>query len=102
MRVDLLVTIIVSVFASTGFWTLVNSMYQKKTQNKTASEKLLLGLAFQAIVEICQYHIKHGYVSADEYKELNKYLYAPYKELGGDGTADRLMTEVEKLPIKEV
>ena len=102
MRMDLLVTIIVSVFASTGFWTLVNSVYQKKTQSKSAGDKLLLGLAFKAIVEVCQHHIAVGYISADEYKELNKYLYEPYKELDGDGTAAKLMKEVEKLPIKEV
>ena len=101
MRMDLLVTIIVSVFASTGFWTLVNAIYQKKTETKSAGDKLLLGLAFKAIVEICQHHLINGYITADEYKELNHYLYEPYKELGGDGTAAKLMKEVEKLPLKE-
>lgn len=101
MRMDLLVTVIVSVFASTGFWTLINAIYQKKTETKSAGDKLLLGLAFKAIVEVCQHHLAVGYISADEYMELNKYLYEPYKELDGDGTATRLMREVEKLPLRE-
>lgn len=101
MRMDLLVTIIVAVFASTGFWSFVQWGVQKKTTEKTASEKLLLGIAFQSIVELCQHHLEVGHISTEEYKELNHYLFKPYKELGGDGTAEKLMEEVKKLPMKE-
>ena len=31
---------------------------------------------------------------------LYNYLYLPYKELGGNGTAERMLNEVKKLPIK--
>ena len=36
----------------------------------------------------------------DEYDNLKNYLYEPYKKLGGNGTAERVMDEVDKLPIK--
>ena len=37
---------------------------------------------------------------ADEYENLNTYLYEPYKKLGGNGSALRVMQEVNKLPIR--
>lgn len=98
---DLLITIIVAVFASTGFWQFVQWLAQKRTSVKTAEERLLLGIAFKEINELCRHYISVGSISAEEYKELNKYLFTPYKELGGNGTAERLMKEVERLPLKE-
>ena len=35
-----------------------------------------------------------------EYDNLYNYLYKPYKSLGGNGSAERIMEEVKKLPIK--
>ena len=35
----------------------------------------------------------------DEYDNLKNYLYEPYKKLGGNGTAERVMDEIDKLPI---
>jgi hypothetical protein len=35
----------------------------------------------------------------DEYEELLKYYYEPYKELGGNGTAEQIMNRVRQLPI---
>ena len=29
------------------------------------------------------------------------YFYKPYKSLGGNGSAERIMEEVKKLPIKQ-
>lgn len=39
------------------------------------------------------------WVSQDEYENLYEYLYKPYEKLGGNGSAKRIMTEVNKLPI---
>lgn len=33
-------------------------------------------------------------------ENLNTYLYEPYKKLGGNGSALRVMQEVNKLPIR--
>jgi hypothetical protein len=45
-------------------------------------------------------YIERGWISRDEYENLHDYLYKPYKELGGNGSAERVMQEVNKLPIK--
>lgn len=35
----------------------------------------------------------------DEYENLRVYLYEPYAKLGGNGSAKRIMQEVDRLPI---
>ena len=45
-------------------------------------------------------YIDRGYVTQDEYENLQVYLYEPYEEMGGNGSARRVMEEVRKLPIR--
>ncbi len=40
-----------------------------------------------------------GYITQDEYENLYEYLYKPYEKLGGNGSAKRIMTEVDQLAI---
>ena len=94
------VTIAVAVFASTGFWSFLWNIVSSRQKAKTADSRLLLGLAYRSICQLCQSYIERGWLSKDEYEDLYKYLYAPYRDAGGDGTCERLMAEVQKLPIK--
>ena len=61
---------------------------------------MLLGLGHIKIIDICEKYIDRGYITQEEYDSLYNYLYIPYKELGGNGTAERLVQEVKHLPIK--
>ena len=70
---QMVLTIISSVLASSGLWAYL--MY--------------LGMQY----------VDRGYVTQDEYENLRTYLYDPYKKLGGNGSAERVMKEVDKLPI---
>lgn len=45
-------------------------------------------------------YIDRGWITQDEYENLNTYLYEPYMKLGGNGSALRVMQEVNKLPIR--
>ena len=94
-------TIFAAIFGSVGFWTLVNNLITRRYENKSWSSKMLLGLGHDKICELSLKYINRGSISADEYEDLIKYLYKPYEKLGGDGTAERLITEVKKLPITE-
>ena len=40
-----------------------------------------------------------GCVAQDEYENLSVYLYEPYDRMRGNGSAKRIMHEVDKLPI---
>lgn len=92
-----LIGLAVAIFGGQGFWTWAIHRREDKTQET----QLLLGIGFTKIIERCEYYIKRGWISADEYHELYQYLFKPYRELGGNGTAERLMKLVENLPSKE-
>lgn len=92
-----IITIIVAIFGSTGFWSWLSGRRAKRD----GASRLLLGLAYRSIVESSERYIARGYIAVDEYDELNRYLYEPYKAMGGNGTAAKLMEEVKKLPTKK-
>lgn len=98
--------VIVAIFASVGFWNYILYKVQRrdkkrdeeKTENKDL-ENLMLGIACHMIRSQCEEYIERGNITTEEYHELQKYLYTPYRNLGGNGTAKRLMEAVDKLPI---
>lgn len=63
--------------------------------------KLLLGLAHDRIVYLGCCYSERGYITKDEYENLHDYLYEPYLAEGGNGTAKKVMSEVERLPLHE-
>lgn len=95
--VTMLVTIICSVVASSGFWVFI----QNRNDNNDAKTKMLMGLGHDRIVYLGMVYIQRGNITQDEFENLHDYLYKPYLELGGNGTAKRIMQEVERLPIKK-
>ncbi len=93
---ELVVTIMVSVLGSSGLWAFL----QRKSEAKDAKTLMLLGLGHDRIIFLCEQYIRRGSITHDEYENLYEYLYKPYKAMGGNGTAERLMNEVNKLPVK--
>ena len=93
----LILTIVGAVFASSGFWTWLIT----RNNNRSAQARLIMGLGFSEIERKAKMYIEKGSISTDEYQDFVKYLYAPYKDMGGDGTASKLMSEVDKLPIRK-
>lgn len=91
-----LITIICAVLASSGFW----AFFQKKSESKDAKAKLLIGLAHDRIISLGMKYLDRGYITEDEYENLYDYLYLPYKEMGGNGSAERVIEEVKKLDIR--
>lgn len=60
---------------------------------------MLLGLAHDRIIVLGMDYVTRGYILNDEFEDLLEYLYNPYAELGGNGSAERVINEVKKLPI---
>ena len=95
---QILVAVTVAVLGSNGLWAYL----QTKRDKKDAKTKMILGLGHDRIITLCIQYIDRGWISNDEYEDLNKYLYAPYTDMGGNGTAEKLMNEVRKLPIHHI
>ena len=95
---QMVITIVCSVMASSGFWAYLMNRRDKKD----AKTKMIRGLGHDRIVSLAMDYISRGWITQDEYEDLNKYLYLPYTDMGGNGTAERLMIEVKKLPIRHM
>lgn len=91
----IIITTIGSILASSGLWTFVTSR-RNKTDYKT---DMLIGLGHDRIVYLGMTYIERGWILQDEYENLNDYLYKPYKALGGNGSAERVMDGVRQLEI---
>lgn len=94
--IQMFVTIICSVIASSGLWAYVT----KHADHKDARTELLIGIAHDRIVFLGMSYVNRGYITHDEYENLHTYLYEPYKKAGGNGSAERVMKEVDQLPIR--
>ena len=99
---ETLITIFLSVFTCTGFWAFVTAIYQSRSKKLDNKDKLVMGIAHDRICFLGEQYIRRGSISKDDYESLNKYLYEPYKALGGNGTAEKIMREVDKLELREV
>lgn len=90
-------SMIITIFASTGFWTFLGIVYA----NRSKRNNLLLGLAYVQIVSKCEHYISEGEIGINEYKELKSYLFEPYINMGGDGVAKNLIEQVDRLSMKK-
>lgn len=95
--IELVVTVICAVFSSNGVWALI----QKSKEKKDARTKMILGLGHDRIIFLCKFYLEQGWISTADLENLYKYLYLPYKDLGGNGVAEKLVKKVEELPIND-
>lgn len=93
--VQLVVAVFASMFASTGLWAFIT----RKSERKSATTQLLLGMAHDRLVYLGMSYITRGSITHDEYEDYVKYLYEPYTAFGGNGLAERVMKEVTQLPL---
>ena len=96
--VQIAVPLVAAVLTSSGLWAVV----AKRADKGDAQRKMLVGLAHDRIVHLGMVYVDRGYVTQDEYENLNDYLYAPYEKMGGNGSAKRVMEEVRRLPMHKM
>lgn len=121
---DFMQTLILTIVASGGFWALLQYVLQKRSQRKNGGVKDILekldrieekqnnqqaqlskveegvrGSLFDRIKYLGEKYIEAGHITSYDYENFYKYLYEPYKKLGGDGIVDKIMVELNKLKI---
>lgn len=92
---QMVATIVCAVVASSGFWAYI----QKRSEKKDVRTQMLIGLAHDRICISWHVLYRSGRITQDEYENLHDYLYKPYEKMGGNGSAKKVMSEVNKLPI---
>jgi hypothetical protein len=96
--VQIAVPLVAAVLTSSGLWAVI----ARRADKGDAQRKMLVGLAHDRIVHLGMAYVDRGYVTQDEYENLNDYLYAPYEKMGGNGSAKRVMEEVRRLPMHKM
>lgn len=94
---QIILTVLSSVLASSGLWAYIT----KRLEKKDVKTEMLVGLAHDRILFLGMHYVDRGFITQDEYENLHDYLYVPYEKLGGNGSAKRVMMEVDRLPIKK-
>lgn len=95
---SIFITVVGSVLASSGIW----AYFMKRLEKKDTRTQMLIGLGHDRIIFLGMSYIERGWITKDEYENIHDYLFVPYKALGGNGSAERVMKEVDKLPIKNI
>ncbi len=96
--VQIAVPLVAAVLTSSGLWAVI----ARRADKGDAQRKMLVGLAHDRIVHLGMVYVDRGYITQDEYENLNDYLYAPYEKMGGNGSAKRVMEEVRRLPMHKM
>ena len=89
-------TVVCAVIASSGFWAYL----QARRERKDVKTRMLVGLAHDRILSLGMQYIERGHITRDEYENLYEYLYRPYEKRGGNGSAKRIMQIINTLPIQ--
>ena len=69
--IQMAITVVCSVLASSGFWAYI----QKRTEKNDVRTQMLIGLGHDRIVSLGMKYIERGYITRDEYENLYDYLY---------------------------
>lgn len=94
--------VIVTLFG-TGIFGCV--MYMVKTmmaarKDRDNQRRALLALLHSKIYENCTIQIERGYTTISELDNL-EYLWEGYSGLGGNGTGEKLVTDVKNLKVRK-
>ena len=105
-------TIIGAIFGGSGvtFLTFLIQRHDRKTDKRQEeytelSRKIseiadaVKGQGHDRVTYLGGRYIQRGGITKDEYENLYDYIYLPYKALGGNGTAEKVMKDVDNLPI---
>lgn len=95
------------VFASTGFWsvivTVLNRKYKQQDIEDEEHKKIktaLLAVLHDRIYQSCKYYIHRGHISSHALKNL-EFLHDAYADFGGNSTGTELFTRCKHLPLKD-
>ena len=92
---QLIITVVVAVLGSNGLWAWI----QSRSTAKSARDRMILGLGYDAIFRVAENYIHRDGITLSELDDLEKYLYKPYSEMGGNGTAAAIVQKCRQLPV---
>ena len=93
--VGIVVAVVIGVLGSNGYW----AYRQSKEKKKSAEYRMILGLGHAEIFRVAEKYLRRGAITSSELEDLDKYLFKPYSEMGGNGTAEAMVKKCRDLDI---
>ena len=93
---DNITTIILAVFASTGFWTFLNQLITAKKRKKDPQEQMLLALCRDRLLHLSKSYLQRGFIPEDEYNTF-KEMGEAYLIVDGDDIVAKKYKEAMEL-----
>lgn len=93
-------TIVVAIIGSNGLWAVVMYLLQRHDKKKDPEAQLLLGIAHDRIIFLCQKAVERGWTTTGEMDNITQ-IYTPYTALGGNGTGKAMYERYLQLPMHE-
>ena len=79
-----ILTVVLTLLGSAGFWGYLEARRAKKDANT----RLLVGIAHDRITYLGMKYVERGYITQDEFENLEVYLYEPYAAACHGGSAE--------------
>lgn len=93
------IALLVAVFASTGFWTFLSKLIERK-HTPTPFENVVLALGRYRLLKLNKYYRDMGRIPNDDYETYIS-LGESYISAGGNSLVKKGFEENRKLPVKD-
>lgn len=94
-----IVEVLVLTCAMTGtFWLVMAVVFHRRLARKNLRKRAIIGLIHSSIYTQAMTYIKRHSITLSEYRNLMK-LYEPYKDLCNSDMINKLVSELDKLPL---
>ena len=95
---EIVLTIIITTVASSGFWAFLQWVLQNKKDKKSVEKSALLALLHDRLYFELGNLLSEETIKRTDYENVT-YLYTPYKKLGGNGTCEKMYMDLQKKEI---
>ena len=96
---DNITTIILAIFASTGFWTFLNQLINNHKHKKTPQEQMIMSLGRDRLLYLSKAYLNKGFIPDDEFDNF-KLMGEAYIAMDGNTSVKRKYLEAIKLTTK--
>lgn len=101
MQTNIVITLVLAVFASSGFWSFAIHILDNKRKKCTVENEALLALLHDRLYQLARQYIYKEEITLEELQNL-KHIYCAYNALGGNGTGKKLYEKCLDLPLKKL
>lgn len=105
MSTQAIITVLITALTSSGFMSLIIYLLQRRDRRKekeaadtSAQTRMLIGLGHDRVIYLTDRYVRRGSITLKEKRNL-EYLYAPYRDMGGNGDCKIGYDACQSLPV---